>query len=187
MITNEQIKQTINDCAKAGHHIGVRDISYALLCLHYEDGLLAYRSLFGNDDDYNQDYQPTYDQTAAMQYLKTYVEVSLLNEGKKRHKTEDISFEENKEYMLKLKKQTEEAMAANEIDKKDGLKILTDISCKLNDKFKVNSEEKAQVVYVTQKYDAICPVCGSEVARRPITKDEAMEMYDLYEKETKIT
>lgn len=182
MISNEQIKDTIKDCAKAGHVVSVRDIAYAFLCLHFEDGVVAYKSLFGSDLDYNQEYQPTYDSTSMMQYLKTYVDVSL-TQKKKQKKSEDISFEENKEYMLKLKKQTEEAMQANEIDKKDGLKILADISVKLNDKFKVSSEEHDQIIVVNQKYDSICPNCGCEVARRPITKDEAIEMYDLVELE----
>ena len=94
-----------------------------------------------------------------------------------------ISFEENKAYMLNLKRQTEEAMAAGEIDKKDGLKILSDISVKLNDRFSVKDENQDQIVIVNSKYDAVCSRCGAEVSRRPITKDEAMEMYNLVEKE----
>jgi hypothetical protein len=72
-------------------------------------------------------------------------------------------------------------MANGELEKKDGLKILSDLSVKLNDKFKVSSDEKEQVVVVSQKYDSVCS-CGKEVARRPISKDEAMEMYDLVER-----
>jgi len=183
MISNEQIKRTIEDCAKANHTISVRDISYVLLCMHFDDSLVAYKCIFGNDYDYNQEYHATYDQTATMAYLKTYVEFTLLNDKKKKKKSEDISFEENKEYMLNLKKQTEDAMAAGEIDKKDGLKILTDISVKLNDKFNVSDSSQEQLVVVNTKYDAVCPSCGREISRRPITKDEAMEMYNLVEKE----
>lgn len=183
MISNEQIKRTIEDCAKANHTVSVRDISYVLLCIHLDDSLVAYKCIFGNDYDYNQEYHATYDQTATMAYLKTYVEFTLLNDKKKKKKSEDISFEENKEYMLNLKRQTEDAMAAGEIDKKDGLKILTDISVKLNDKFNVSDSSQEQLVVVNTKYDAVCPSCGREISRRPITKDEAMEMYNLVEKE----
>lgn len=183
MISNEQIKKTIEDCAKAKHTVNVRDISYVLLSLQFEDSLVAYKCIFGNDYDYNQEYHSTYDQTATMSYLKSYVEFTLLNDKKKSKKTEDISFEENKEYMLKLKRDTEEAMANNEIEKKDGLKILTDISVKLNDKFSVKDGSQDQIVIVNAKYDAVCSRCGAEVSRRPITKDEAMEMYNLVEKE----
>lgn len=183
MISNEQIKRTIDECAKANHIVNVRDISYALLCLQFEDSLVAYKCLFGNDYDYNQEYHATYDNTATMSYLKTYVEFSLLNDKKKKKASEDISFEENKAYMLKLKRDTEDAMAKGEIDKKDALKILTDISTKLNDKFSVKDEVQDQIVIVNSKYDAVCPSCGCEVSRRPISKEEAMDMYNLVEKE----
>ena len=85
--------------------------------------------------------------------------------------------------MLKLKKDTEDAMERHEIEKKDGLKILAQISTTLNDKFNVTSEEKNQIVIVNQKYDDLCPRCFTEIARRPISKEEAMEMYNLVEKE----
>ena len=184
MISNEQIKRAIEDCARANHTISVRDISYVLLSMHLDDSLVAYKCIFGNDYDYNQDYHATYDQTSTMTYLKSYVEFTLLNDGKKKKKkSEDISFEENKEYMLNLKRQTEEAMANGEIDKKDGLKILTDISVKLNDKFNVSDSSQEQYVHVFSKYDAVCSYCGHEISRRPISKEEAIEMYNLVEKE----
>lgn len=183
MISNEQIKRAIEDCARANHTISVRDISYVLLSMQFDDSLVAYKCIFGNDYDYNQDYHTTYDQTSTMIYLKSYVEFTLLNDKKKKTKTEDISFEENKAYMLGLKKQTEEAMAAGEIDKKDGLKILADLSVKLNDKFNVSDSSQEQYVHVFAKYDAVCSRCGAEISRRPISKEEAIEMYNLVEKE----
>ena len=183
MISNEQIKRAIDDCARANHTISVRDISYVLLSMHLDDSLVAYKCIFGNDYDYNQDYHATYDQTSTMTYLKSYVEFTLLNDKKKKTKTEDISFEENKAYMLGLKKQTEEAMAAGEIDKKDGLKILAYLSVKLNDKFNVSDSSQEQYVHVFSKYDSVCSYCGHEISRRPISKEEAIEMYNLVEKE----
>lgn len=183
MISNEQIKRAIEDCARANHTISVRDISYVLLSMQFDDSLVAYKCIFGNDYDYNQDYHNTYDQTSTMTYLKSYVEFTLLNDKKKKTKTEDISFEENKAYMLGLKKQTEEAMAAGEIDKKDGLKILADLSVKLNDKFNVSDSSQEQYVHVFAKYDTVCSRCGAEISRRPISKEEAIEMYNLVEKE----
>lgn len=183
MISNEQIKRAIEDCARANHTISVRDISYVLLSMQFDDSLVAYKCVFGNDYDYNQDYHTTYDQTSTMTYLKSYVEYTLLNNKAKKKKTEDISFEENKAYMLSLKKQTEEAMATGEIDKKDGLKILADLSVKLNDKFNVSDSSQEQYVHVFAKYDAVCSRCGAEISRRPISKEEAIEMYNLVEKE----
>ena len=97
----------------------------------------------------------------------------------KKRKTADISFEENKEYMLKLKADTEKAMEDGEIDKKDGLKILTDISVKLNDKFSVNDTNNQRVVIVNKKFNAICD-CGREIYVP--TKEDLMEKYNLIEK-----
>ena len=94
---------------------------------------------------------------------------------------DDITFEENKAYMLKLKAKTEKAMEDGEIDKKDALKILADISTKLNDKFGAKEEIKDQIVQISPKYDYICPRCQTEVSRRPMTKEEAMKEFNLIE------
>lgn len=189
MITNEQIRQTINECTKAGHAIGMRDISYVLLCRHYEDRATAYRILFGLDADFNPDYAYTYDQTGAMNYLRGYIDLNLSDDaqGKKKKKKlsveDDISFEENKAEIIRLIKQTQEELALGNIEAKDALKIQADLRVKLNDKFAVTEDAREQIVVVHQKYDAICGRCGAEVARRPISKEEAMEMYDLIEKD----
>lgn len=188
MITNEQIRQTINDCTKAGHAIGMRDISYILLCRHYEDHTTAYRILFGLDADFNADYANTYDQTLAINYLRDYMEFNLNDDAgvkkkKKRVSSEDdISFEENKAEIVNLIKATKQAFENGEIEAKDALKIEADLRVKLNDKFSVTEDIKDQVVYVFEKYNDICPYCSREISRRPISKDEAMERYDLVEK-----
>lgn len=183
MISNEQIKRAIEECAKANHVVSVRDISYALLCLHYEDSLVAYKCIFGNDYDYNQEYHTTYDQTATMSYLKTYIEFNLMNDKKKTRKSEDISFEENKEAIINLIKETKEKEERGEIDAKQSLDLQTKLRVTLNDKFKVQSDDTEQIVQVFAKYNDVCPVCFSEISRRPMSKKEAMEEYDLVEKE----
>lgn len=189
MITNEQIRQTINDCAKAGYSVGMRDLSYVLLCRHYEDRATAYRILFGLDADFNADYAYTYDQTASINYLRDYVDFNLNTDDitkKKKKKvsySEDISFEENKAEILNLIKATKQAFERGEIEAKDALKIEADLRVKLNDKFGANEQVQDQIVVVQQKYDSICARCGTEIARRPITKEEAMKMYDLIEKD----
>ena len=95
---------------------------------------------------------------------------------------EDITFEENKAYMLKLKKDTEDAIEKGEVEKKDGLKILADLSVKLNDRFQVNSEVKDQIVQLTQKFSSVRSYCGHKCAPAPMTKEQAMKEYNLVEK-----
>ena len=181
MITNEQIVEIIKDCSKKGHIVTTRDIAYALLCIHFEDSLVAYKCVFGYDKNYCEEYHNTYDNTDMMVFLKTYVDISVVNKKKKRTKDDDISFEENKAYMLKLKRDTEDAMANQEIDKKDGLKILAQISTTLNDKFKVSSEDVQQRIFVNKKFNSIRSNCGKELYIP--TKEDLMEKYDLVEKE----
>ena len=183
MISNEQVKRAIEDCARANHTVSVRDISYVLLSMQFDDSLVAYKCIFGNDYDYNQDYHATYDQTSTMTYLKSYVGFTLLNDKKKKTKTEDISFEENKEAIINLIKETKEKEERGEIDAKQSLDLQTKLRVTLNDKFRVQSDDVEQIVQVFAKYDAVCSRCGAEISRRPISKEEAIEMYNLVEKE----
>lgn len=190
MISNEQIRQTINDCSKVGYSVGMRDISYILLCRHYEDTATAYRILFGLDADFNPEYSYIYDQTASIKYLREYINSNFIEatdkstkkKKKKIDAEDDISFEENKAEIINLIKQTKEAFKKGEIEAKDALKIEADLRVKLNDKFGANEEIKEQVVHVFEKYNDICPYCSHEISRRAISKEEAIKLYDLKEK-----
>lgn len=189
MISIEQVKQAIEDCKKAGHEIGMRDIAYVFLSRNFDDIRMPYRCLFGLDVDYNPDYAETYDKTGRMEYLKGYVETNFSDgtTSKKRRKKSggediDISFEENKAEIIKLIQETKDKEASGELDAKESLNMQTKLRVALNDKFGAKEDVKDQVVIVNQKYDDICPVCMSEVARRPLSKQEAMEMYNLVER-----
>lgn len=173
MITNNKIKEIIEQMSENGFAIGVRDISYILLCKSYEDDIVAYKSLFGDGSETEISY---YKQS------KPIVELGkLMAESLGWNTKEDITFEENKAYMLKLKADTERAMEDGKLETKDGLKILSDISTKLNDKFGAKEEFKDQIVQISPKYDYICPRCQTEVSRRPMTKEEAMKEFNLIE------
>jgi hypothetical protein len=137
--------------------------------------------LFGKDGNFNPDYCETYQQTSAIQFLKIYIEQNF-SKNNKGKEYEDLSFDENKNEMINLIKATQEALEKNEIDVKDALKIQADLRVKLNNQFNVSEEQKDQVIIVNAKYDAICPSCGREVSRKPITKEEAIKMYNLVEK-----
>lgn len=184
MITNEQIKKIIDKCKNKGYDISVRDISFVILCNQFDDSLIAYKCLFGNDKDYNQDYLVAYERTSAITFLKTYIDM-ISEEGKKKGKKKykDVTFDENKEEIIKLIEDTQQAFKNGEIKASDALKIQADLRVKLNDKFNVQEEVKEQMVVVNAKYNDICSYCGHEISRRPISKEEAMEMYNLVEKD----
>lgn len=180
-LTIERVGKILTDASERGLNLKVRDMSYILLTRYFEDKSYAYRVCFGADIDYSEKAIEEHENSDGYKFLK-----GVLNEvregGFASRYAEDITFEENKAYMLKLKKDTEEAMDRGELEAKDGLKILADLSVKLNDKFSVQAEVKDQMVMVNVKYNDICEYCQHEVSRRPMTKEEAMKEYNLVEK-----
>ena len=182
-ISIDDIKKIIEDASKKGFKIGVRDIAFVVLLDAFENEDIAYKCLFGSESGFMQEYASVYARTGAVEYIKDYIDILSTNNGSrsKKQDVDDITFDENKSYMIKLKKDTEEAMANGEIEKKDALKILADISVKLNDKFNVkDANEDRQVVIVQNKFNAICE-CGREIYVP--TKEELMKKYNLVEKD----
>lgn len=178
-------KDTLNEILLAGRKKGfdirIKDISYVLLCRSYEDKEVAYRSIFPVNTNIDKELK-IYDNSVEVKFVRdTLNEVlPIISIKQQKKKTEeDISFEENKAYMLKLKKDTEKAIKDGEIDKKDGLKILADIAVKLNDKFKVHDDTTEQLVIVNVKYNSICE-CGREIYIP--TKEDLMKEYGLIKK-----
>ena len=185
-ISIEDIKKIIEDASKKGFKIGVRDIAFVVLLDAFENEDIAYKCLFGSESGFMQEYASVYARTGAVEYIKDYIDILSTNNGSrsKKQDVDDITFDENKSYMIKLKKDTEEAMANGEIEKKDALKILADISVKLNDKFTVkDANEDRQVVMVQNKFNAICE-CGREIYVP--TKEEMMKKYNLVEKDVDV-
>lgn len=170
MISNEELNNIIKDCESKGHKVTVKDISYVMLCRCYEDMTTAYKSLF-NVDASDKEISD-YDKAKSIVFLRKYIDDEYGDNS-------DITFEENKGYMLKLKSRTEKALAKGTIDIKDGLKILTDISVKLNDKFNIADTTKDQLVVVNTKYNSICEYCNHEIYIP--TKEDLMKKYNLIE------
>ena len=177
-LTIEKVGEILTAASTHGANLKVRDIAYVLLRRYFDDRSYAWRVCFA-DADYDEKTIDAYEEGTGYQYLKEVL-MEVRDRGGLLY-DEDITFEENKAYMLKLKRDTEIAMESGELEKKDGLKILSDLSVKLNDKFSVQNEVKDQMVIVEQKYNDICPYCQHEVASKPMTKEEAMATYNLKE------
>lgn len=179
-LTKEKVGEILTKASDEGLSLKVRDISYVLLTRYFADKSYAYRVCFGADADYSDEAINAYEEGDGYAFLKEAL-ATVRDMGNVTY-DEDITFEENKAYMLKLKKDTENAIAAGEVEKKDGLKILADLSVKLNDRFQVNAEVKDQIVVVNAKYSSVCEYCGHECAPAPMTKEQAMKEYNLVEK-----
>lgn len=185
MITNDKLNTIILECQSSGYKVKIRDIAYLLLCRSFEDYKLAYKSIYGaecKDEDIEK-----YDESKEISFLRTYLDVNFKDKSKNKKTIsgtdDDITFEENKAEIIRLIKQTQESLADGKIDAKDALKIEADLRIKLNDKFQVQSDTKEQMVVVNVKYDDVCSYCQHEVARRPMSKEEAMSKYNLIEKQ----
>ncbi len=185
MITNEVLTDIVNESKSAGYDVKVRDICYSLLCRYFDDAETVYRCLFDPHGIESNATMTAYQKSSKVAYLESQLKkfVYKPSGNKKINGVDAITFDENLAYMLKLKKDTEMALENGTIETKDALKILSDITVKLNDKFDVKEDARDQMVVVNQKYDSVCSYCHHEVASRPMSKIEAMEKYNLIEKE----
>lgn len=190
-INIEDFNKILADAKKMGYNLRMSDIFYTFGLQRFDSPKIVYSVLFGKGS--SQEDVDYYDESSKIKFLKKYInanypsdDVGQPKRGKPKkagESHEDITFEENKAYMLKLKKETEEAIKKGEIEKKDGLKILADLSVKLNDKFAVSEKQDEQRIIVYKKYNDIC-VCGREIYR-PTKNDiieELKEEYDLVPK-----
>ncbi len=174
MITNEQIRQAIEDCNEKGYPVRVRDISYILLCDKIEDRSAVYKMVFGMDEDFNIDKAEDFDKSDSIINLRKYILSNFYNDL-------DISFEENKREMVRLIETAKLAMDEGWMKAGESLKLQTELRVKLNDKFKVSDENQEQMIVVNTKFNSICEHCGHEISVP--TKEYLMEKYNLVEKE----
>lgn len=172
VLSNEKINELIELGAKEGKPVRVRDISYVLLSSCYEDKEVAYKSLFGASSDGFEEYKSS--------DVVKFLESKINKKEGKNGKGEDITFEENKAEIIKLIKETQDALEKGTIEPKDALKIQADLRVKLNDKFSVNETVQEQLVIVNCKYNSVCE-CGRELYIP--TKEDLMREYNLIEKQ----
>ena len=169
MINSDNIRSIIDAGNVAGYQIIVRDVSFVLLCRMYEEKDLAYKSLFPDQDDFDN-----YINQDKIKWLQGYMAKSFFSD-----EDNSITFDENKKAILELIEETKKRLENKEIEPKDALKIEADLRVKLNDKFKIQSETREKVVIVEKKYNMFCKH-GFECYLP--TKTDLMEMYDLVER-----
>lgn len=182
-LTIDKITKILVEAKSKKLDVSMKDILYVIGAQFFDDEKIVFNTLFkgtNNETDFVE-----YKFSEKMQLVTKAVEEELKSretpKSSSKKNEDDISFEENKAYMLNIKKQTEEAMAKGDIDKKDGLKILADITTRLNDKFKVVDTQEEQRVIVNAKYNHICEWTRKECFLQ--TKEYAMEKWNLVEKE----
>lgn len=182
-MTNKDLLDCINACAKNGYSVNIRDIAYVLL-IREMDNKTAYKCIFGKDEDFIEDGYINYYNQENTTFLREYIDSERIAKSSaisKKKSEENLSFEENKLAMIQLIKDTQKALDRGEIETKDALKIQADLRTKLNSQFNVSDDTNGQYIIVNEKFNDICPYCGREVSARPISKEEAKLMYNLKE------
>lgn len=175
----EQIKETIEYFKGKDVSIRVRDIAYVMLSKIFSDGTLAYQCLF----DANQDGYEEYSADDSREQLENYLrEKGFLKSVSDDDNVEGITFEENKQAMEKMLVDIQKDMEDGVIEKKDGYARMTDIRTKLNDKFKIERQNKERMIVVEKKFDFVCPHTRRECYQ--LDKEYAMQKFNLIEKTT---
>lgn len=181
MMTREDIVKITEACADKEYNIKVRDIAYLILRKHIAEKDVAYMSLFGVEK--NDGEIEDYDKSEKIEFLRTIIDgyIPTANARKDIPKVEDITFEDNKDALVALLDEIKKAVFLGEIEKKDAIKLETEIRVKLNDKFNVADETKQQYIIVEPKFNHICEWTHKECWLQ--TKEFAMKHWNLCEKE----
>ena len=179
MITNANIEEIIKKVKdELNQQVTLRDVMFILNQGIFEDRKTAYKASFGevtSDDDldvyiYSERIQKLID--LLKPFMGSDSDDGVVSE-------DDITFEENKQGLIKLLKKTEEAVEKKLMDTKDALKLQTDIRVKLNDKFDTSeSNDNKHIIVVPSKHDMICPHTNYECTFMP-TKEACMKYYNI--------
>lgn len=181
-IAVEDITKIIEDGKKMSHEISVRDIAYVLLLRSFKEKNIAYATLFGKN--FTPSVLDKYDKSPKIRYLRKYMKSNYQDKdslGQKGNKVsyEDITFEENKEQLIKNLETIREMKERGELDAKDFIKLDIEIRTKLNDKFAVSEKQDEQRIIVETKFNYICPHTHRECWIQ--TKEYAMQHWNLIE------
>lgn len=186
-----ELTKLIEDCKRVGFDVKMSDIAYVMLVDYFKDKSIPYKILFNKETSEKEIRD--YNKNKYTRFLKKYIDTNflrkeedILNQGKNDNsqKYEDISFEENKDAIIKLISEAEEKYKKHEIEWDKYSDRVSKLRIALNDRFKVSEKKDEQRVIVYKKYNDIC-VCGREIYRP--TRDDIIEdlklTYDLVPKQ----
>ena len=179
MINKEQIRDITEKCKIKGAEIKVSDIAFVYLCRHFSDPDVAYRALFGKEA--TQKEVELYSKNKGIDVLRQVLnEMDGHGSNEEFILTQDITFEQNKEALIKMLDKIPEAVNDGTLTMKDAMKMEKDIRVALNDKFGTAEESAQQFVFVEAKFNHICEWTHRECFLQ--TKDYAKKQWGLVEK-----
>lgn len=166
------IKEIIEACKRKKHTVTVKDVCFVLLNKEFDDARIAYKVIFGEEEGANE-----YVNSAPISYLETVLREKKLESNRN---DDSLSFEDNREAMIKLLEEIEQAQRDGTIEDKDAIKMKSDIRTRLNDKFGTTERQEEQRIIVEPKFNTICPHTRKECWTQ--TKEYAMKHWNLIEK-----
>lgn len=185
----EEITKTIEDCERIGYNVKMGDIAYAILAKNFKDITIPYTILFGKESSMSAIKK--YDSNGNMKFLKKYIDSNFGNEdgstkdNAEKKNSEELSFGENKEQLIKNLDIIKKMKERGELDAKEFIKLDIEIRTKLVDKFQVSEKQDEQKIITLITYDKVCPFCHHEVRSEPAEEAirEIKEKYDLVPKQ----
>lgn len=175
------IRKIISDCSNYGENVVMSDIAYTFLLHVFKDKEVPYGILFGTK--VSQEKVSEYNTSRKIRFLKKYIDRNFFStvteEKKDSKKYADISFEENKDAMIRMIDELKSALDEGRIEYKEYSDRVTKLRIALNDKFYVSEKQDEQRVVVNIKYNDICPYCKHEI-RRKTDEDMLAEIKEKY-------
>lgn len=194
-INIEDFNKILADAKKMGYDLRMSDIFYTFELQRFDSKKIVYSVLFGKGSA--QEDIDIYDKSAKIKFLKKYIETNYpidtphsavgrprKNKENESKQYEDITFEENKEALIKLLEKTQKMAKEGKIEEKDAIKIESDIRLKLNNYFNVSEKQDEQRIIVYEKFNHICDVTHKECWLQ--TKEFAMQHWGLIEDPNKV-
>lgn len=171
MITNSNIREIVAEMKSRNYDVNIRDICYYHLCNIIEDEKVAYKALFGeNPGEPFEVYIISNKKQALFSYLDDLYQFEDSNDvsasGEMSFNDLKQGLVEDMNALLDLRDRTDED-GLPLLDPKEMASVvrqIADIRVKLTEKFGTTEKSEEQRVVVLQKYDAICPYCGREIA-----------------------
>ena len=179
MITRKQIQDCVAFCEEQGYFIEESDIAYLLINREFRDRYKAYE--LTKSKDMPDEYVDNYDNSDKMSCLRKYMNEHWAKRKDSVINTENIegaiTFKENRDALIKYLGEIQNMMDEKKIEPKDGLKMMTDIRLKLNDKFNIKEAQVEQRIIVQPKFSHICDYTRKECWL--MTEDWAKKHYHL--------
>ena len=164
MITKEQIKECIAFCSEQGYYIDESDIAFLLVNREFRDVYMSYE--LTKSKGVPSEQVDNYSSSDKIVCLRQYMNEHWAKRKEQTINTEfiegEITFEENRDALIKYLNDIQGLMNEKKIDPKDGLKMMTDIRLKLNDKFNIKEAQVEQRIIVQPKFSHICDYTRKE-------------------------